>query len=138
MDFSINGGASIEDPTPQDITTGLASLTGTGDSFAILASSEMTYLQASGGPSHGFVIEYQVDSLDQHYQSVSNSLPLSTVTTAFQRYAVSDPSWKSVTGWQHLDLSGASSFPPVMGLVVLALGLAAASRWLRRPGRSRV
>ena len=127
MEFSIGGDTPVLDPSSDDIESGLSSLTGEGDSFAILAESPMTYIQTSGSPTTGFVLEYQIDSLDQHFRSASQQLPLHQVIEAFERYRTRDPAWREVTSWEREELSTESSLPlGAIALAVLALGAVAA------------
>ena len=130
MEFSIGGDTPLLDPSSDDIEAGLSSLTGEGDSFAILAESPMTYIQTSGSATSGFVLEYQTDSLDQHFRSTSHQLPLHQVIEAFQRYRACDPAWREVTTWEREDLSA----EVVGGAAFLADGLALARRKGRQEG----
>ncbi|MCA9758835.1 MAG: hypothetical protein KDA27_23780 [Candidatus Eisenbacteria bacterium] len=84
----------------------------------------MFYVQTAGDPDDGFLLEYQEGSLDQHFQSVRQDLPLETVEKTFQMYLVNDSSWKSGAEWAPLDLS--SDVSGVSPALTLALGLSVA------------
>ena len=103
MNLETNTGRKLADPSASQIADELAALPG-GDSFAILSRDELTYVQAAGARTEGFVLEYQTGSIDQHYRSTDSNLPLSTVTDVFQRYAAEDDSWQSRTAWRRDDL----------------------------------
>ena len=105
MDFETDAGRKIADPSASQIAAELASLPD-GGSFAILSLSRdnLTYVQALGNRTEGFILEYQSGSLDQHYRSTEDNLNLSTVTDVFQLYAAEDSSWQSRTKWQREDL----------------------------------
>jgi hypothetical protein len=118
VEFSVGGDAPILNPSIDQIEAGLRSLAGDGDSFAILAQSQMTYIQTSGSPTSGFGLEYQVESLDQHFRSSSHELPLHTVVEAFRLYASSDERWRDVASWERDDISSSSSAP--LGTMIAA------------------
>ncbi len=103
VNLETNTGRKLADPSASQIADELAALSG-GDSFAILSRDELTYVQAAGARTEGFVLEYQMGSIDQHYRSTDSNLPLSTVTDVFQRYAAEDDSWQSRTAWRREDL----------------------------------
>src|SRR5262245_27991556 len=130
MDLTTGGGIAVSDPSAAQIAEVLAALPGRIDSFAILAKSELTYMQAAGGPADGFVLEYQAGSIEQHYWSVRDDLPLSTVTEAFQLYAAGDDSWQKLATWQKKQISGTSIGVLPIALVAVLL-VAAVLRWWR-------
>lgn len=67
MELILNGDTLTEPVTDELISRSVSSLTGEGDSFAILAKAPEVYMQTSGGPSQGFVLEYRNGSEDEHY-----------------------------------------------------------------------
>ncbi len=104
MNLETGTGRQLADPSASQIAEELAALSSGGDSFAVLSRDELTYIQAAGARSEGFILEYQAGSIDQHYRSTDSNLPLSTVTDAFQLYAAEDSSWQSRTTWRREDL----------------------------------
>ncbi len=104
-------------------------LPGGVDSFAILSRDELTYLQAGGGPSEGFLLEYQEGSLDQHYRSSEESLSLSTVTSAFRLYAAEDPSWRSGVTWKRDDLDQYSAGFPLLAIALITAAVLGLILW---------
>jgi hypothetical protein len=129
MDLETGTGRTIANPSESQIAEALAALPGGDDSFAILARDELTYIQTAGSPSEGFLLEYQAGSLDQHHRSTENTLPLSTVTNAFQRYAAEDPSWRSLVTWQRDAPSPQAARFPLLPVAVLAAALLGLALW---------
>lgn len=127
MHLTLGTGEEFANPTAAQISEGLAELTGFEDSFAILSRSEMTYVQTSGGQATGFVVEYQVESLDSHFRSRRNDLPLETVQELFLAYAAGDESWRSRIDWVRDDLSRLESSSGLarvgLALFVVLIGL---------------
>jgi hypothetical protein len=113
-------GRKLTDPSASQIAEELAALSGGGDSFAVLSRDELTYIQAAGARSEGFVLEYQEGSIDQHYRSTEDNLHLSTVTDVFQLYAVGDSAWRSRATWRHDDLVQHSGCLPLLGIALAA------------------
>jgi len=60
------------------LSSTIASLIEKDDPFLILERSEMSYLQAVWG-TDGFWVEYQVDTLDQHFQSIDEISTTDTI-----------------------------------------------------------
>lgn len=100
MELVVNG-----ETLPGAITDGLIdesirSLTGEGDSFAILARASEIYMQTSGGPSYGFVLEYRNGSAEEHYSCSNFELTADEVVWAFQSYLADDGQWETELEWQ--------------------------------------
>lgn len=76
--------------TNELITRSIHSLTGDGDSFAILAKASEKYMQTSGGPSLGFVLEYRNGSEDEHYSCSNSKLTANEVIRAMRSYLADD------------------------------------------------
>jgi hypothetical protein len=134
MILSTCGTVDISDPSASTIAEVLATLPESRYSFAILGGSELTYMQATRGPADGFVLEYQVGSIEQRYWSVRQDLPLGTVTQAFQLYAAGDESWRNLATWKKTETSGTqkdTSRTPfrVLPIAFVALGIVAALLW---------
>ncbi len=104
MLLELENDTTIEGPTFSQISEALSSLHDEGNSFAILSQNEYTYMQIATDSPNGFVLEYQVDSVDDHYESAENHIPLERVIQAFQAYAEGDDSWRTRFTWRKLDL----------------------------------
>lgn len=100
MELAINGDTVAEPVTDALIAQSINSLTGEGDSFAILAKASETYLQTSGGPSYGFVLEYRNGSESEHYSCSNFELTADEVIWAFQSYFADDGQWETKLEWQ--------------------------------------
>ena len=125
----------FDDPDAPTIAAVLASLDGSGRVLATLGRSHLTYLQASGSSRAGFVLEYQEDSLDQHYCSRAADVSLEHATAMFQQYARGDDSWRQGTAWEHVPFVPKKIpwFSTWVGyLAILALVIALIWYW-RRP-----
>ncbi len=126
MELTVGGRPAIQDPSDYQIVDSLQWLGASSDTFAILSKTEMTYIQTAGTFDDGFVLEYQLGSIDQHFRSESDSLPLETVSEAFLLYAAGDPAWQQVTSWQKEDLGGASTpLWPIVAVVLVAAAVVA-------------
>ena len=129
MRIEVTGEEHSGSATEEQIVEALALLTGeSGEAFAILSASEMTYIQTSGWPEVGFDLEYQEGSLEQHYRCTKESLNLAEITRAFKQYLRNDPSYKSELPWERdemlADMEGSQD--QFSGSRWLLLGLVAA------------
>ena len=100
MYLEVNGNVVNEPVSDAMIEKTVYSLTGQGDSFMILSVDEMTYMQASGDQSGGFVLEYQDGSLEQHYYCADPDISAGKVTDAFRSYFARDDKWRKKYHWQ--------------------------------------
>jgi hypothetical protein len=57
-----------------------------------------------GAPPWDLVLEYQVDSLDNHFRAVNDPLTMEAVIRAFQKYARGDESWRFGFRWERMEL----------------------------------
>lgn len=103
LELELETGPWNEPLTDDSIAIALGRLDGDGCSYAILAQSEQTYLQTTGTPESGFVLEYQVDDYDHHYQSLRQDISLTEIVSAFQKYARRDASWQRDHEWRRLE-----------------------------------
>lgn len=126
MELIVNGDKVEGFVSEQKIEESIRSLTGEDDSFAILARDDQTYIQTSGDPNHGFVLEYRDGSEEEHYSCSNFELSAEQVIRAFQSYLAANDKWKSELEWQPqvFDYSGGTSAGKkavvVIGLVVIA------------------
>ena len=99
MQLELSSGKIIDHPSEEEIGAHLSAEADREDFFAILGINEMTYLQVAGTVAGGFTLEYQVDSLDQHYWCTDEPLTLAQIIVAFQEYSSGDESWHSDLRW---------------------------------------
>ncbi len=130
MELRVNGKLISANPDAQIIARSLRDLTGEGDSFAILSKDKMSYIQTSGSPLEGFILEYQDGSLDQHFQCLSESLDLEKVTKAFAFYLQEDQKLKTDFTWEKIDLTdGFSARKIVIAIAAIFLILIIILLW---------
>ena len=126
MDLVLNGETLSGTATDRLIEESIRSLTGEGDSFAILSQAPQIYIQTSGGPSYGFVLEYRDGSADEHYSCSNSKLTVDEVIRAFQSYLAEDGKWKSELEWEPQVFGyspDASSGGAKFGLVGIAIAV---------------
>lgn len=100
MELVIDG-TSVDKPIDNSlIEESIRSMTGEGDSFVILSKDEMTYLQTSGGPTEGYILEYQEGTLEEHYSCVEPSLDTEQAVRIFQCYLSGDSRWRTDYKWE--------------------------------------
>jgi hypothetical protein len=101
MQLILESVKTIENPTAGEIAEALPSTR-----FAVLASGpeSSSYMQFARSRKRGIELEYQVDSLGNHFRAFDSSLTMERVITAFQKYASRDDSWKTDFQWEHLDV----------------------------------
>jgi hypothetical protein len=104
MRLEVNGKLLSKNLDDQAIVQALQNLTGEGDSFAILSKTEMTYIQTTGSPAEGFVLEYQDGSLDLHFRCSEEHLDLEKVIRAFTLYLRGDERWRTEFSWEQENL----------------------------------
>ena len=100
MYLEINGNVVNEPVSDELIEKTVYSFTGEGDSFLILSVDEMTYMQASGDPGGGYVLEYQDGSLEEHYYCADPDISAGKVTDAFRSYFAKDDEWRRKYMWE--------------------------------------
>lgn len=127
MELIVNGDTIAEAVTDELIARSIHSLTGEGDSFAILAQAPEIYMQTAGGPGDGFVLEYRNGSAQEHYSCSRVGLTADEVINAFQSYLAGDSSWKSSLDWQPQVFSSSRSSSGIgrgrilVGAIIVAL-----------------
>ena len=111
VEFIVNGKTLEEPVTAELIARSIHSLTSDGDSFAILARDDQVYIQTSGGPRDGFVLEYRDGSESEHYTCTNASLTAEEVVRTMQHYLANDGRWKTDVTWESLafDAAGGSN-----------------------------
>jgi len=103
--LDVCGEYTVEDPTDEEIRSGLAELDQIqNDAFAILSQSEETYMQTAGDRQSGFVLEYQEGDLNNHYQATNRQISLAEVTAAFMAFRRGLTDWKTRFTWEKINL----------------------------------
>ncbi len=74
------------------------------DQFAILFADELNYIQTLNDPKQGWIVEYQVNSTDEHYDAADSPHELATVIAAFVAYAAGDSKWLKLFRWERMEL----------------------------------
>lgn len=100
MELIVNGEKLTGLVSDRQIEESIRSLAGDGDSFAILARADQVYIQTSGDPRNGFVLEYRDGSEEEHYSCSNFELTAEQIIRAFQSYLAGDDKWKSELEWQ--------------------------------------
>jgi hypothetical protein len=90
----------INNPTSNQIALAISTLNTTDNTFAILESGDMTYIQTALQNAGEFVLEFQDGSLDRHYQTTVET-PLE-VLAAFQGFLEAREDWKQTIDWQKI------------------------------------
>lgn len=110
MKLNLNGNDIDEIVTESILEKHLMSLPGgDADSFLILSKSELSYIQTSGSPNEGFILEYQEGDIAKHYTCTTSPLSTSQVLNAFRGYLLGSESWKVDLSREKEDLSSGSS-----------------------------
>ena len=129
MEFSCEADEPIADPSDSEIRDGILKIDGKKNSFAILSIDEMTYIQTSGSPLTGFVLEYQNGSLENHYRASDLIAVPDKIIAAFISYRLQDGAWQEGFVWEKDDLSQGNVEAAGNGcvfLVALAIGFVSA------------
>lgn len=81
MILAASSSREIVDPNAAQIRQALSALdvSASGAGWAILARSEMTYLQVSGDKACGFDMEYQEGDLENHYRAIRENFEFEEV-----------------------------------------------------------
>lgn len=104
MALDISGNRMIEHPTEEDLRAAVNEIDCAGDGFLILDIEEMTYLQCSRTPDAGFIVECQVESIDQHFRATNEHIDAKTVLEMFISYARGADNWRDAVDWEILPL----------------------------------
>jgi hypothetical protein len=131
MKLEAGAGPPIDDPTDEQIAEGLSSVGGERGGFVILSRDTQTYLQASGDPEEGFVLEYRDGDPEEHYRSRNTDVDLRTTTRVFQAYAREKSGWTDDLDWEEVDVERTpeEGVGCLTGLLLLAGGAALSAGW---------
>ena len=131
MKLEAGAGPPIEDPTEPQIAEALSSVGAESGGFVILSRDSQTYLQASGTPGEGFVLEYRAGGADEHYRSRETDVDLQTATRTFQSYAREETGWNDDVTWEDVDVDRTpeEGVGCLTAVVVAAAGSVLAATW---------
>jgi hypothetical protein len=101
MQLIVESAKAIENPTPDEIADALSAAR-----FAVLVSGpgSSSYMQFARSRKRGIELEYQVDSLENHFIAFDPSLTMDRVIAAFKKYASGDDSWMTDFQWMPVDV----------------------------------
>lgn len=104
MILSTSLGDEVVDPNAQHIRRALSALDvgRDGVGWAVLARSEMTYLQVSGDKTSRFDMEYQEGDVAYHYRAARENFELEEVVQAFGRYRDGTIDWSVYGDWDRI------------------------------------
>ena len=102
--LELGSGEKIANPTDAQIRAALEELDvqRDGEGFAILARSPMTYVQVSGDAARGFDLEYQVDSVREHYRARRTDYALDEVVAVLAAYRDGAERWDEVGEFERI------------------------------------
>lgn len=103
-ELELESGAKLLNPSPEEVAAAIHTLDDDTNHFAILARSEMTYIQTARHSGGKFVVEYQEGSLDQHFMAVRDDLQVEEVVDLFTQYQLTNPQWAESVEWKKEDL----------------------------------
>jgi hypothetical protein len=103
LDFC--GSKKTQKPTEADLRQAVTDLDASkNDAFLVLSSSDTTYLQASGDPKTGFVLEHQEGDLKHHYKASRSDLTADDIVKALISYGTGTEEWKKTAEWVLMEL----------------------------------
>jgi hypothetical protein len=99
LQLFLESGRTIMNPSNEEIARLVPA-----EEFAILSDGpdSLTYLQFAREQPWNLMLEYQVDSLDNHFRAVGAELTMGQIVAAFQKYAKGDDSWKTDFQWEQM------------------------------------
>ena len=117
MKLELEDGTVFERPSEHDIEQALDTLGRAGNSFAVLSTDVMTYIQTAGSRDAGYSLEYQAEDTDRHYR-VPEPVSHDEVVSIFKRYVVGDVSWNEEYPWDRIEIDSAVE-SGCMGVVLI-------------------
>lgn len=99
LELTLESGRTITNPSDEEIARLVPA-----EEFAILSDGpdSSTYLQFAKEQPWNLMLEYQVDSLGNHFRAADAELTMHRIVAAFQKYAKGDASWKSDFQWEQM------------------------------------
>src|SRR5262245_61163707 len=104
LSLFLHSGTIIENPSDEELAQSLPK----EETGVISESSDsMTYLQFAERKvtPWGLVLEYQVESLENHFETEGDPPRMEAIIRAFQKYAKGDRSWKDDFRWKQMNLN---------------------------------
>jgi|GEM_PF-5431965 len=103
VQLTVSTGEEITNPSDKQLRRALSALDveRDGEGFAILARSNMTYLQISGDREIGFDMEFQEADVDHHYRAQRTNIPLDEVVGDLAAYRDGELGWWRSKQWDH-------------------------------------
>jgi len=104
MILSTSSGDEVVNPNDEQIRQALSALDVSRDGlgWAMLARSEMTYMQVSGDKTSGFDMEYQKGDIENHYRAASENFELEEVVRAFAKCRDGRIDWSIYGDWDRI------------------------------------
>jgi len=121
MELKVEGNDPVRNPDETELRDALSDLDDEGQRFAILSVDEQTYIQTTGMPDSGYILEYRDGSPDEHFRTTREDLPMSRVEEVFLSYARGDEDWRTSLDWEKQEMQHGGCLSLFAGLVVLPL-----------------
>jgi hypothetical protein len=106
LNLYLSSSAHPVEPLPESLDLLFAELVAEKEGFFVLSVDELTYLQGTWKSGDGFLLEYQVGRLEEHY-CFSEPLGLATVLAIANLYLAGDVTWRNHPDWVHEPLERA-------------------------------
>lgn len=99
MELTLQSGRVIQNVTEADLPTLVKD-----QEFAILATAELTFIQAAKNDDGStYILEYQDGSLAKHYQATDETITLDRVLTAMAKCLRGDETWRTDFDWTKIE-----------------------------------
>lgn len=105
MDIQIEGQEPHTVSSEEEISEALGKLDGEKVGFAILSRGEKAFMQTSGSPEKGFLLEYREPDSDI-FQALDMNLPLAEIERAFAEYFRGESGYQERLTWEDKTLRG--------------------------------
>jgi hypothetical protein len=110
MELQISSSYHPIDPMPESLDDIIQSLATVEESFFVLSEGEATYLQGTWTKDGGFELEYQEDSIVNHYR-FKDAVAVPLAIEIANRYLEGDTSWQTHPHWVHEPLESQAETP---------------------------
>lgn len=122
MILESDNGLKIVKPTANQIEEAVGELPHHKDSFIILSSASMEYVQVAADRNAKFTIEYQERGTTRHFRA-KEKLAHGGVVALLICYNRGDAIWKATLSWQHVTWTAGRTYLMTVSLVLWVLGL---------------
>lgn len=126
MKLELNGTELARPITDELIIKSVESLSASNDSFLILSTGEMHYIQTAHNGDGSYVLEYRDGSDEAHYECVDSVLTPQRISGAFVSYFNDTDDWKTSLHWEPLGSSqenGGGGSPKLLMIFLVVLAL---------------